>query len=112
MASRKLSNLLSLHAVALFVAGILSPAAFAQGPLPESPAPSVEPRPTFGFREETKPVQHKFWDTQNRVLFITAAALNGADFAVTRANLQSGGRELNPLVRGFGRSTPGLAANF
>ena len=112
MASRKLSNPLSFHAAALFVACILSPAAFAQGPLPESPAPSVEPRPTFGFREETKPVQHKFWDTQNRVLFITAAALNGADFAVTRANLQSGGRELNPLVRGFGRSTPGLAANF
>jgi len=38
--------------------------------------------------------------------------MNSADFAVTRANLQSGGRELNPLVRVFGRSTPGLAANF
>jgi predicted alpha/beta-hydrolase family hydrolase len=31
---------------------------------------------------------------------------------VTRANLQSGGQELNPAVRMFGRTTPGLAANF
>jgi hypothetical protein len=31
---------------------------------------------------------------------------------VTRANLQSGGQELNPLVRVFGRSTAGLAVNF
>ena len=57
-------------------------------------------------------VEHKFWDKQNRVLFIAAAASNGADFAMTRANLQSGGQELNPLVRMFGRSTPGLAMNF
>ena len=56
--------------------------------------------------------EHKFWDTENRALFITAAALNGADFAVTRANLQSGGQELNPIVRIFGHSTAGLALNF
>jgi hypothetical protein len=31
---------------------------------------------------------------------------------VTRANLQSGGVELNPLVRPFARSTAGLAVNF
>jgi len=43
---------------------------------------------------------------------MAAAALNGADFAVTRANLQSGGQELNPMVRIFGRSTAGLAVNF
>jgi len=43
---------------------------------------------------------------------VAAAALNGADFAVTRANLQSGGQELNPMVRVFGRSTAGLAVNF
>jgi len=58
------------------------------------------------------PTEHKFWDTQNRVLLFAAAALNGADFAVTRANLQSGGQELNPVVRVFGRSTAGLAVNF
>ena len=56
--------------------------------------------------------EHKFWDRQNRALFAAAAALNGADFAATRANLQSGGRELNPVVRMFGRSSAGLATNF
>ena len=56
--------------------------------------------------------EHKFWDKQNELLFITAATLNGADFAVTRSNLQSGGRELNPIVRVFGRSTSALAGNF
>jgi hypothetical protein len=56
--------------------------------------------------------EHKFWDRQNKLLFVAAAALNGADFAVTRSNLQNGGRELNPVVRVFGRSTAGLALNF
>ena len=55
---------------------------------------------------------HNFWDKQNDALFIATAALNGADFAVTRSNLQSGGKELNPMVRVFGRSTAGLAVNF
>jgi hypothetical protein len=54
----------------------------------------------------------RFWDKQNCALFVAAAPLNGADFAVTRANLQSGGQELNPVVRIFSRSTPGLAVNF
>ena len=49
---------------------------------------------------------------QNCALFAAAAALNTADFAVTRANLQSGGQELNPVVRVFGRSSAGLAVNF
>jgi hypothetical protein len=40
------------------------------------------------------------------------AALSSADFAVTRANLRSGGRELNPVTRLFGDSTAGLAVNF
>jgi len=40
------------------------------------------------------------------------AVSSTADFFVTRANLQNGGQELNPLVRVFGRSTPGLALNF
>jgi len=56
--------------------------------------------------------QHKFWDSQNRVLFATVAALSAADFAVTRANLQNGGKELNPVTRLFSGSTAGLAANF
>lgn len=58
------------------------------------------------------PSEHKFWDTKNRGLFATVAALDAADFAVTRANLQSGGRELNPITRVFGSSTTGLAVNF
>jgi hypothetical protein len=56
--------------------------------------------------------EHRFFDKQNGVLFIAAAAFSGADFAVTRANLQSGGQELNPIVRVFGSSTAGLAVNF
>jgi hypothetical protein len=56
--------------------------------------------------------EHKFWDKENRVLFAASAAFSAADFAVTRANLQSGGRDLNPVVRFFGPSTAGLAVNF
>src|SRR5882724_1519724 len=56
--------------------------------------------------------QHRFWDTKNRVLFAAVAASSTADFAVTRANLQEGGRELNPVTRLFGTSTAGLALNF
>lgn len=57
-------------------------------------------------------VTHKFWDKPNKFLFIAAGAGAAADFAVTRANLQSGGRELNPMVRPFGHSSAGLAMNF
>jgi hypothetical protein len=56
--------------------------------------------------------QHKFFDKENCALFAGSIALSGADFAVTRSNLQHGGQEFNPLVRIFGRSTAGLAANF
>jgi len=58
------------------------------------------------------PSHHRFWDNENRALFVTVAALCAADFTVTRANLQSGGRELNPLTRIFSGSTAGLAVNF
>lgn len=58
------------------------------------------------------PSRHKFWDNENRALFATVAAMSAADFAVTRANLQSGGKELNPLTRVFSGSTAALAANF
>jgi len=56
--------------------------------------------------------EHRFWDKRNVALFTASAALSAADFRVRRANLQSGGRELNPVVRLFGRSTVGLATNF
>jgi hypothetical protein len=58
------------------------------------------------------PSEHKFWDGENRVLFSTVAAFSAADFAVTRANLANGGRELNPVTRLFSGSTAGLVANF
>jgi hypothetical protein len=55
----------------------------------------------------------RFFDKWNLALFSGSAALDSADFAITRANLQSnGGKELNPVVRIFGRSTAGLALNF
>ncbi len=40
------------------------------------------------------------------------AAGGAADFAVTHANLQNGGKELNPITRLFSGSTAGLAVNF
>jgi hypothetical protein len=55
---------------------------------------------------------HPFWDRENRVLFTAVGALAAADFCTTRANLASGGRELNPVTRVFSGSTPGLATNF
>jgi hypothetical protein len=93
----------------------------ASAPLLDAPTPSAESALppaitpvafTPAFVTSNVHPEHKFFDTQNRVLLIASAALNGADFAVTRANLQGGGQELNPIVRVFGRSTPGLAVNF
>ena len=104
---------------------VFCPALLAQGPLPDAPMPSVaaalpvvtSPMPSVAAAppivapvSETR--RHKFWDRENSTLFAVSAGLSGADFAVTRANLQNGGRELNPMARVFGRSTPGLAANF
>ena len=85
---------------------------FAQGPALEAPMPAAEPVSPLVATSASALPEHKFWDAENRALFLTAAALNGADFAVTRANLQNGGQELNPIVRIFGHSTAGLALNF
>lgn len=89
----------------------ISPAALAQGPLPDAPQPSIEVSFVSVSPSEAR-TQHRFWDKQNLALFAATAAFNAADFAVTRSNLQSGGTELNPIVRLFGRSTAGLAVNF
>jgi hypothetical protein len=75
-------------------AGATAPSLVLAAPLPEAPE------------------QHKFWDNENRALFVTVAALSAADFAVTRSILHNGGRELNPVTRLFSGSTAGLAANF
>ena len=110
----KSSGLPSAFAVGLFFVIGICPPSVAQGPLPEArnPIPAVEHASAFVSLPQPIASEHKFWDRQNKVLFFSAAALNGADFAVTRSNLQSGGRELNPVVRIFGRSTAGLAVNF
>ena len=85
-------------------------ASVAQGPIGD-PAPPSAPAFVSGVPVES-PTQHRFWDKKNLALFTATAALSAADFSVTRSNLQSGGRELNPVVRIFGRSTAGLAVNF
>jgi hypothetical protein len=91
----------------------LSSTASAEGPLPDAPLPSLAAVvPVMAVTQPRVEVTHKFWDKQNKFLFIAAGAGAAADFAVTRANLQSGGRELNPMVRPFGRSSAGLAMNF
>jgi hypothetical protein len=112
MSQGKFSTLLIAAALLSFL--VTCPSSFAQGPLPEAPSPntSVRPASTFVAMPRLATTEHKFWDRQNKVLFLTAAALNTADLVVTRSNLQSGGRELNPVVRIFGRSTAGLAVNF
>jgi hypothetical protein len=95
----------------------LCPDLRAQGPSPDAPTPAVEPAvepaaPVVTSSSFATSTEHRFWDKQNVALFAASAALSGADFTVTRANLRNGGRELNPIVRIFGRSTAGLAANF
>jgi|SRR5580704_2517736 hypothetical protein len=73
---------------------------------PAMPARTIQSQPLAGESS------HRFWDRENKLLFATAAAGAAADFAVTHANLQNGGRELNPVTRLFTGSTAGLAMNF
>lgn len=110
MTSVRSSSVLRISMV--FSCLALGSVAFAQGPLPDAPTASVEPVPVIVMPRPRAEGPHKFWDNQNRVLFAAVAVSSTADFFVTRANLQNGGQELNPLVRVFGRSTSGLALNF
>lgn len=89
----------------------ICPIAIAQGPTPDAPRPSIELTSSLMLQQPTYET-HRFLDRKNRILFLAAAAFNGADFAVTRSNLQNGGREQDPIVRVVGRSTPGLAVYF
>lgn len=110
MTSVRSSSVLRISMV--FSCLALGSVAFAQGPLPDAPTAPVEPVPVIVMPRPRAEAPHKFWDNQNRVLFAAVAVSSTADFFVTRANLQNGGQELNPLVRVFGRSTSGLALNF
>jgi hypothetical protein len=113
MTCRRFSMILRFSIVSIF-ASLSCATVFAQGPVPDAPVPAAAVEPVApAFVASTKlNGEHKFWDKENFALFAAAAASNGADFAVTRANLQSGGQELNPIVRVFGRSSAGLAVNF
>jgi hypothetical protein len=113
MRANGISNLIRVSFLVLLANVALTSLLWAEGPLPEAPMPSAAAvAPMMVAMQPRAEVSHKFWDKQNKFLFIAAAAGNTADFAVTRANLQSGGRELNPMVRPFGRSSAGLALNF
>ena len=72
-----------------------------------APTPIIESRAAL--KEATT---HPFWDRQNRVLFAATGIAATGDFFVTRANLASGGRELNPVTRMFTGNTPALASSF
>ena len=113
MRANGIPNLIRVSFLLLFANVALTSVLRAQGPLPEAPIPSAAAVvPVMVSMQPRVEVTHKFWDKQNKFLFIAAGAGAAADFAVTRANLQSGGRELNPMVRPFGRSSAGLAMNF
>lgn len=86
---------------------LLQPAAIAAES--SSPTPLIMPVQPAKLPEAPS---HRFWDRKNSLLFATSAAFSTADFFVTRANLQNGGQELNPVTRMFGSSTTGLAVNF
>ena len=120
MTSRKLPNFLRFTILALAsvaTSATIGPALHAQAPFasadPEAPTPFIESSTSsFVSAQADRGEQHHFWDKRNTALFLAVAAVDSADFAVTRANLQSGGQELNPVVRIFGRSSAGLAVNF
>ena len=106
-----LRNVSGVSKVLGTILAAICPIAFAQGPAPDAPSRSIEPTAPLIAPQPTYET-HKFLDRKNRILFLAVAGVNGADFAVTRSNLQNGGQELDPIVRLYGRSTSGLAVNF
>jgi len=90
-----------------------APSAASERTAPEMAPLAFTPVAAVSVNEEPKEyVSHRFWDRENSVLFAASAGMATADFFTTRANLASGGRELNPLTRVFTGSTPMLATNF
>jgi hypothetical protein len=120
--SRNLLKLSCYLIAALVICPMFSSAAVAQRlsyAIPDAPAATTETAalaivatPPVTAAAPAGSIEHRFWDRQNIALFAASAALSGADFAVTRSNLQGGGQELNPVVRLFGRSSAGLTLNF
>ena len=106
------------------VLGVSEPVLMASLALPSAPVPNVgggaSPAavvgvmPVVAVKAPTElPQEHRrFWDNENRILFVAAGGMATADFFVTRSNLVDGGKELNPVTRIFAGSTPALACNF
>ena len=58
-------------------------------------------------------VRHDFWDTTNKTLFISHAAIESVDFGITHYNLSHGGTEMNPDAKALCESgTPGQLVFF
>jgi hypothetical protein len=56
---------------------------------------------------------HDFWDTTNKTLFMSHAAIESLDFGITHYNLSHGGREMNPEAKALCESgTPGQLVFF
>lgn len=116
MMNRLRSNLkYGLAIVALFLLGGVTASAqqFTLTAFHAEDVPAAAPaNPIQPEQLPVAPEGHKFWDRENKILFISTAAATAADFTVTYQNLQSGGKELNPITRVFAGSTPALAMNF
>ena len=114
MKSSRRLKLTRMAPVVIFCA-ILCPSLLAQGHSQRPAmalAGSVEASPFVAIRTPEIKYEHKFLDRKNQLLFAAVTALDFTDFGITRSNLQSGGRELNPLTRPFTGSTGTLALNF
>src|ERR1035438_3466705 len=94
--------------VALLQPGAIQPEAIQPGTTqPGATQPGTPPPAPMAPSSSVMPVQpatlpetrHRFMDRENSALFAVSAAFNAADFVVTRDNLRSGGRELNPADR-------------
>ena len=117
MGMSRLSSILKPKAaILLVVVGLCSPILAQQVPFALLQPGALEPAPMVRSVQPVTPMEapadHRFWDRENSVLFAASAAFSAADFVVTRDNLRSGGRELNPVTSVFSGSTAGLAMNF
>ena len=102
-----------LFAIVLSQAGLLFGQSSSFGPSSSTGGVEVlRPAPVSYVGVPSEARSHRFWDSKNRALFATTAALSAGDFFITRSNLRAGGREFNPVTRVFGTGTAGLAVNF
>lgn len=55
---------------------------------------------------------HRFWDTTNKALFLSHAALEMVDFGITHRNLSNGGREMDSMATALCQSGTAEQAAF